>query len=222
MSVEQRQAFISGLVQFACNEETFATLKTNFLAGINNIPANLHSEALTNAQFKAQILRGLRDFVKDGVIDYIEHGRVMGGNFTEWLEELAAEVVPDHQANNAIRLWDTHFSPLVDIFESMMECMDNYYHTEWAPAHNNGNGNGNGNVNNEDPAGPADNALAPPAMPPAGNDPAAPVENPNEPASVVGGRRSRRKSRRNRLNRKSRRNNSRRNNSRRAKRSSRR
>jgi hypothetical protein len=158
---------------------------------VNNLPADLHSPELTNARFKAQLLREFRTFINENIKDYIEQGHIMGGNFKAALEELAAEVVADHQSNNAIKLWDTEFEPLVDIYESMTECMDEYYNTVWAP--NNGNNNGNNNENPGEPAVAAQNA------PPVANDPVPPI----------GGRRSRH-SRKSRRNYKSRRNNSRR------------
>jgi hypothetical protein len=186
MSAEQIKEFRNGIMAFECDGVTFKTLITNYQSAVNNLPADLHSPELTNARFKAQILREFRTFTNENIKDYIEHGRIMGGNFKAALEELAAEVVADHQSNNAIQLWDTEFEPLVDIYESMAECMDEYYNTVWAP--NNGN--------NENPGEPA---VAAQNAPPVAND----------PVPLTGGRRSRR-SRKSRRNHKSRRRNSRR------------
>lgn len=195
MSAEQIQEFRNGLLAFECNGVTFRTLITNCQNSVNNLPADLHSQELTNARLKAQILREFRTFINENIKDYIEHGNIMGGNFKETLEELVAGVVADHQSNNAIKLWNTEFEPLVDIYESMVECMDEYYNTVWAP--NNGNNNGNNNANNANNENPGVPAVAARNAPPVANDPVPPI----------GGRRSNRKSQR---NRKSRRNNSRR------------
>ena len=192
MSAQQIQEFRNGLLAFECNGVTFRTLITNCQNSVNNLPADLHSQELTNARLKAQILREFRTFINENIKDYIEHGNIMGGNFKETLEELVAGVVADHQSNNAIKLWNTEFEPLVSMYDSMVECMDEYYNAVWAP-NNNGNNNAN-NANNENPGVPAVVARN---APPVANDPVPPI----------GGRRSNRKSQR---NRKSRRNNSRR------------
>ena len=216
MSAEQIQEFRNGIAGFEHNGATFNTLITNFENGVNNIPGNLRTQRLNNARFKAQILREFRKFLNENIKDYIEHGGVMGGNFKAALEEMAAGAVADHQANNAIELWDTHFDPLVDIYESVVEIIDEYYNTEW-PMNNNGNNGNNRNsiANNENPGAPAA------AGPNAHGHVADPVPaNHNGPAPAAGGRRSIRKSRRNRMNRMNRK--SRRNNSRRSKRNARR
>jgi hypothetical protein len=183
MSAEQIREFRNGLLAFECDGVTFRTLVTNCQNSVNNLPADLHSQELTNARFKAQILREFRTFINENIKDYIEHGNIMGGNFKATLEELTAGVVADHQLNNAIKLWNTEFEPLVDIYESMVECMDEYYKTVWAP--NNAN-----NANNENPGAPA---VAARNAPPIANDPVPPIGGRHSRRS----RKSRHKSRRN-------------------------
>ena len=199
MSAEEIQEFRNGLAQFGCNGVTFDTLKANFENAVNNLPADLQSIAITSEVLKRRILRGFRSFINENTRSFAISGYLGAGDFNSWLEELAAQVLPEHQGNNANRLWGIHFSPLVNIYDSMIECMGEYYEQLHAEI-NNGNNNGNSIANNEDPAVPAPNVPA-----------AAPGADPNSPAPAAGGRRSRRSKRKSsRSNRKSRRNSRRR------------
>lgn len=137
MSVEQVNNFRDGIAHFSCNGVTFSTLMTNYEQAVNDLEVG-------NNEFKSQLIQGTRSFINENIKDYVARGRITSGNFTAWLEEEAAEIIQVNNAggNNGSELWDLHFAPLVDIYDSIIECVDNYYNTEWA-ANNNNNNNSN-------------------------------------------------------------------------------
>jgi len=139
MSVEQVNNFRDGIANFSCNGVTFSALMSNYEQAVNDLEVG-------NNEFKSQLIQDTRSFIQENIRDYIERGRIMSGNFTEWLEEEAAGVIQVNNAggNNGSELWDLHFAPLVDIYDSLIECVDNYYNTEWAANNNNNNNNAAG------------------------------------------------------------------------------
>jgi hypothetical protein len=142
MSVEQVNNFRDGIAHFSCNGVTFSTLMSNYEQAVNDLEVG-------NDEFKSQLIQDTKSFIHENIKDYVEHGRITSGNFTEWLEEEAADVIQVNNAggNNGSELWDLHFAPLVDIYDSLIECVDNYYNTEWAANNNNNNAAGGGRRN---------------------------------------------------------------------------
>ena len=143
MSAEQIRQFRNGLAEFVCGAVPWTTHTKNFDDRVEALP-----DAFGFA-FKRAIQRGFRGFIKEAISDCIQHGRIIAGNFDGWLQEIAAEVIPDHQSNNAIQVWNTQFVPLIDMYDSAIDCILEYNDTVWI-ANNNGNNDPN-SVQHEDP-----------------------------------------------------------------------
>ena len=139
MSAEQIRQFRNGLAEFVCGAVPWTTHTKNFEDRVYDLPYAFGFE------FKQAIHRGFREFITKAISDCIQHGRVIAGNFDGWLQEISAEVLPDHpdfttpsgardtltESNNAIQLWNTHFVPLIDMYNSAIDCIVEYNNTVW-------------------------------------------------------------------------------------------
>jgi hypothetical protein len=186
MSAAEIKEFMKGFMEFECDNGKITDLLKRVQEVIAKIPGDLHSDEVTNAQFKRKLFKEFNGYLKEAVRDILKEGNIHQDNFKEWLEEEVATVLEDTQTNESMKLWDEYFDPLNDLYGDMTACIYDYYEENY----------GGGNISNFKPYNGPSNFM--------------PYSGPSISVRPAGRRskRSNRKTRRS--NRKSRRNNSRR------------
>jgi hypothetical protein len=96
MSAAEIKEFMKGFMEFECDDGKITDRLKRVREAIAKIPGDLHSDEVTNAQFKRKILKEFNNYLADAVRDILKEGNIQEDNFKEWLEEEVATVFEHH------------------------------------------------------------------------------------------------------------------------------